>query len=147
MVADIYPVPLATLRIIEVKTRILIVIIILSTLGLVLALRQGGEPRYQKKPLSEWLERLRMDRTDAAALVAVRSIGTNAIPYLLEMVRYRPSEARIRLSRSANKLLAALGFRNRHFVTLLCCVTHKERSALSHSAQQLARRCRLSEVY
>src|ERR1700722_4378595 len=47
-----------------------------------------SEPSYQGKPLSAWLQEYRVDRMGSPdADEAVRHIGTNAIPALLQMLR------------------------------------------------------------
>jgi hypothetical protein len=50
------------------------------------------EPRYHDTPLSEWLSVYHAPTSPgdppSAADIAVRSIGTNALPYLLEWIRF-----------------------------------------------------------
>ena len=51
--------------------------------------RSAPEPRYQERPLSDWLVQLTDSDSQAErdrAAVAVRAIGTNAIPTLLQML-------------------------------------------------------------
>lgn len=47
------------------------------------------EPRYQGKPLSEWLAQIQQsdDRDARPAIAALRSMGDRAIPYLLDGIR------------------------------------------------------------
>jgi len=68
---------------------VLLVAIVLAAVGLVVALIPSKEPSYGGKRLSEWLtdpHPSMMDRRDA-----MRHIGTNAIPYLVEWIQYEPS--------------------------------------------------------
>jgi hypothetical protein len=58
--------------------------------------RTTTEPSFKQVPLSEWLTRSYRHRgTNEAAVAeathAIREIGTNALPYLLEGVRFQPS--------------------------------------------------------
>jgi hypothetical protein len=58
--------------------------------------RTRAEPRYAHRSLWEWLQRSYShpgtNETDVAeATHAIREIGTNALPYLLEGVRFQPS--------------------------------------------------------
>jgi HEAT repeat protein len=51
---------------------------------------QGQEPSYQGKPLSRWADDMTLDHSKAVrdqAQEAIRQIGTNAIPFLLEELR------------------------------------------------------------
>jgi hypothetical protein len=53
------------------------------------------EPRYKGRTLSYWLERSGnnavLDRPpDQEATTAIRTIGTNALPFLLRWIRYEP---------------------------------------------------------
>jgi hypothetical protein len=80
------------------KRRILLAALLVAVLGGVawLVLRPGEtEPVYQGKPLSVWLRSFDMgtakEEADVAA-DAVRHIGTNALPMLLEMIRSKDSK-------------------------------------------------------
>jgi HEAT repeat protein len=57
----------------------------------VLATLPNNEPEYEHKPLSYWLRAYELSRDDeprqAEVEHAIRQIGTNAIPYLLEHIR------------------------------------------------------------
>ncbi len=61
-------------------------------------LRMANQPRYQGKPLDYWFmeycrSSLRLDTDEARhqkAGTALREIGTNAVPYLLEMAHAKP---------------------------------------------------------
>src|SRR5258708_2430581 len=55
--------------------------------GLVWMLSRPSEPVYQGKPLSVWLKECNGWDTNQAAFVAVREIGTNAIPALLKTIQ------------------------------------------------------------
>lgn len=71
---------------------ILIALALLTGVSLAIFLTRSKQPNYQGKPLTVWLEayRLPRERNQAAweeADKAVRHIGTNAIPTLLQMLR------------------------------------------------------------
>src|SRR5712692_3461380 len=57
--------------------------------GLVWMLSRPAEPAYQGKPLSAWINEYngRPGDTNQAALVAIREMGTNAIPALLKIIK------------------------------------------------------------
>src|SRR4051794_6460497 len=63
-----------------------------------------AEPSFENKSLTEWLEELQTD--NPKALAAVQSIGTNAIPTLLKMLRSKQS----RLLRTAPDWTADLNW-------------------------------------
>ncbi len=80
------------------KRLILVAVPALAALGAavwVLFLRPEPEPVYQGRSLSIWVEQAsRSDQTDALgreASVAIRQIGTNGIPILLQWLRARDS--------------------------------------------------------
>jgi hypothetical protein len=61
------------------------------------------EPEYQGKKLSEWLDTYELDKSDGMASgagdKAIRSIGTNAIPFLVRCMETHPLSLKIRLAR------------------------------------------------
>jgi HEAT repeat protein len=67
---------------------ILVVLFIALAGGLVWMLSRPSEPLYQGKPLSAWINEYngRPGDTNQAALVAIREMGTNAIPTLLKIM-------------------------------------------------------------
>jgi len=77
---------------------------------LALVFRPVPEPRYGGKKLSEWVEELPgyapTGKSEAAQ--AVRHIGTNAIPFLLEWLRWEPSALRIKLQGPVDKMLTKI---------------------------------------
>ena len=72
------------------KQRILLLLAALAALCGVLALiiRPAPEPEYGGQNLSEWVIELVQPATSATAADAIRQIGTNALPYLVEWVGY-----------------------------------------------------------
>src|SRR5260370_33389603 len=56
--------------------------------GLVWVLSRPAEPVYQRKPLSTWINEYngRPGDTNQAALLAIREMGTSAIPALLKII-------------------------------------------------------------
>ncbi len=76
------------------KRRIVFAILGLAILGglawMVLSPRVEPEPVYQGKPLSAWLELFDYNRTVQqfeATQTAIRNMGTNAIPTMLQLLR------------------------------------------------------------
>jgi hypothetical protein len=106
----------------------LVVLLALGTIGMLSYVSRRNEPSFQGRTLSEWLsdiENARDDRAAEPANNAVRQIGTNAIPYLLGMMRAEDSKLketfntlvtkahiyRLRISDAGEKhLRALLGF-------------------------------------
>lgn len=87
-------------------------LIVVGTVGwnLTCEREQVPEPVYEGKPLSEWLLRfppsaraLNSDFTEGRIL-AIRSIGTNAVPWLLKWVRFQPQTWRTNLAAGAARL-------------------------------------------
>jgi hypothetical protein len=77
--------------------------------------QQPREPNYQGRSLSSWLEDFSDDsdegfNTNSPASVAVRSMGTNTIPFLLEILSYAESTARKKLRKLAEKSPIPLTF-------------------------------------
>jgi HEAT repeat protein len=73
----------------------LVLVLALAAIGVVLYASRTNEPSYQGRALSQWLreiERAPDDRETEPAKDAVRQIGTNAIPYLLGMMRAEDSK-------------------------------------------------------
>jgi HEAT repeat protein len=72
---------------------------------------RGREPEFEGKPLTHWLQLYRGHEANPglaeAASKAVRSIGTNAVPALLEMLRDTESPAASKLRALAIKLRLA----------------------------------------
>jgi HEAT repeat protein len=64
--------------------------IALCFLAFTLAFARGAEPTYEHKPLSTWLKAFEDAQSDSSderrAKDAVRAIGTNAVPHLLQML-------------------------------------------------------------
>src|SRR5687767_14445402 len=73
---------------------LVLVIVLVCLLGLALLSRR--EPTYQGKPLSEWAQQYGSNHWGGAnravaqeAELAIRQIGTNGIPFLLDLIRTR----------------------------------------------------------
>jgi HEAT repeat protein len=66
------------------------------TLALLATRRTTDEPSYQDKRLSEWVSLLKDNNSDSFDVtgnqiqLAIQSMGTNALPYLLECISYEP---------------------------------------------------------
>jgi hypothetical protein len=78
------------------KTLLVLVGCVLAAAALVPLFTRDGEPRYQGRPLSEWLVIYSQSRTTQnspgrdEAVQAIRSIGTNGLPYLTKWIRHEP---------------------------------------------------------
>ena len=73
-----------------------IVILLCCSLVVIAAcrlLRRDSEPFYRGHSLSEWVASYD-DDSNAVAAEAIRHIGTNAIPWLLQWIRYEPANNR-----------------------------------------------------
>src|SRR5207247_1668570 len=77
---------------------------------LLLALLRPREPVHQGKTLSEWLENLDKEMpnsnyvgTNGPAATAIQQIGTNAIPYLRQMLNARDSRLKAKLITLSSK--------------------------------------------
>jgi HEAT repeats len=72
--------------------RHLLILLIVGILGLGLAMifSPSREPRYQDRTLSQWIQvyTSSLPQTNQEAAAAIRHIGTNALPYLVEWIRY-----------------------------------------------------------
>ena len=84
---------------IATKRHILLAVLAVAAVGVLewLVLREPPEPVYQGKPLSVWLKSFDIGTSQEEADVAadaVRHIGTNALPMLLEMIRSKDRNSR-----------------------------------------------------
>jgi len=65
-----------------------------------------SEPRFNGRPLRSWVDELgsndAQDRSNATE--AIRHIGTNGLPCLLEWIRYEPPDWKLQLHRAAGRL-------------------------------------------
>lgn len=77
---------------------VLMGIVVVGLVALGITLIADREPEYQGKPLSYWLEKLPLDPPHdppgIEAQLAVRAIGTNALPYLLRAITSQDSQVR-----------------------------------------------------
>jgi hypothetical protein len=79
------------------RRRILIVAAVCALVGVGVAVLWPGsrkEPEYQGKKLSEWLYPNFSATGFEAATNAVRAVGTNALPWMLEGIAYEPTRFR-----------------------------------------------------
>src|SRR5262245_39399390 len=68
--------------------------------GIATMLLCPGEPVFQGKPLSHWVEELRVSWQgpgSAKAEAAIRAIGTNALPYLVSALKAKDSRLKLEL--------------------------------------------------
>src|SRR5579871_634069 len=94
------------------RWRIILIVFALLVVGvLVVCLSKPSEPSYQGRKLSEWLADcvpmghsnqvpiMKPYETRQAAETAVKEIGTNAIPYLLHLLKSEDSTLKTNLSK------------------------------------------------
>jgi hypothetical protein len=89
----------------------LLITLLIAAVGFVswLLLRQPSEPVYQGKPLSHWCEQFVNtlskpdNQSQEQAGIAIRTIGTNAIPTLLLMLQAEDSKIKLKLIQLAQK--------------------------------------------
>lgn len=81
---------------------VIVLLVLIATSGM-LMLILSNEPMYQARPLSHWLEVYSDPDVSAGEKIearnAVLSIGTNALPYLLEAIRRESPDWRRKLRR------------------------------------------------
>lgn len=69
------------------------VLIALFAIGIIISL--GPEqPEHEGKPLSEWIDDIVDGNNTEAAGIAIRNMGTNAIPFLINMLSSRDSKGK-----------------------------------------------------
>src|SRR5262245_12508774 len=74
------------------RQRPIVSFLILATCGSVLAVliaTSSDEPRYNGRKYRDWVPLI--DQTNATAEKAIRDVGTNGIPVLLELIEHGPS--------------------------------------------------------
>jgi len=77
------------------KWRLWLIAVLALAIGLLLYASRTNEPSYQGRALSRWLSDIEKSNDDLEAepaMKAVRQMGTNAIPYLLDMMRAEDSK-------------------------------------------------------
>jgi hypothetical protein len=72
------------------KRALLLAVCLLLATALVALLARDSEPHYQGRSLSKWLVVYRNYSGSREAEQAIRTIGTNALPYLLQWIRQEP---------------------------------------------------------
>lgn len=79
--------------------RIVLLVAVLGGFAWMLVGSRPGEPVYQGRTLSLWVQQYSTNRwpTDKQAASAIQHIGSNAIPILLEMLTTRESSFRMKL--------------------------------------------------
>jgi hypothetical protein len=77
--------------------------------------KDSDEPSFEGRRLSEWLEDLGFDSDSTNALAAVHAMGTNAVPYLIRHLSWKPNRSRYFLFYGANKVRATLHLRKKPF--------------------------------
>jgi len=117
------------------KRRIYLTLLLLAGAGLVGLIvvwvfrsGDGAEPVYKGKKLSQWVlelppEPITYGRSDAE--VALREIGTNALPYLLKWIGYEPAPWRLKIYEIAGKVLSrgsSILFQDRKMLRASCVV-------------------------
>jgi hypothetical protein len=107
MKADASP-NLASPRQKNCRKPILVLVLVGTILGCLLLTvwcAPSREPSYQGKSLSKWIDALIEKSQESHAGAAIRAMGTNAVPHLLQGLSHSYSPGRERLYRTANFLL------------------------------------------
>src|SRR6266404_1973707 len=89
---------------------ILAVLVVAGVLVAVFVTRER-EPEYRGKRLSEWVRNYGMfdpTRDIRETDEAIRHIGSNAVPFLLDWIRYEPPAWKAKLYNTVNSLLEKL---------------------------------------
>ena len=84
---------------------LLLVALLLVSGAVIYFVMPPSQPTYQGKRLDVWLDDLVAKQDDPQATAAVRAIGTNAIPYLVENIAAPFSERKQRFYYGLDKLL------------------------------------------
>jgi hypothetical protein len=81
------------------RKRIAIVVVAVTILGLLFCSLRPTEPEYEGKSLTTWLRSYEPDGEEMPAQVqhAIRQMGTNALPRLLEVLQRQPFVAKQRI--------------------------------------------------
>jgi hypothetical protein len=93
---------------------ILIVLCVFLAAGFGWLLLKPSEPVYKGKTLSEWLEEAShsdyfgYEDTTPESVLAIRRIGTNALPYLVKMAAYKDTRSQQFLDEFYSKLISLL---------------------------------------
>ena len=72
------------------STKIGLFVLLIAVVSFTVILLTPGEPAYEGKTLSEWLDQIDLDAridTNSPAAKAIRHMGTNAVPHLLELMQ------------------------------------------------------------
>src|SRR5580765_1343386 len=110
----------------------LVILAVAGVVGLIVAgavrERDSAEPVYKGRKLSEWVMELPPEPTTygrSEAEVALREIGTNALPYLLKWISYEPAPWRLKIYEIAGKVLTRgpnVLFQDRKMLRASCVV-------------------------
>lgn len=104
----------------ETRRKFLILAAAVLLLGIVLfaAVRYHREPSYEGKTLSEWLTSglYWNDGVPEVEAVAIRAMGTNVIPFLLDWIQYQPRDWNGKVDKFSLRFLG-LNFFERHQIS------------------------------
>lgn len=93
-------------------------ICLVGAIFFVFRVTKSPEPSYQGRSLSSWLEDFSGEgpNTNSPAGIAVRSMGTNAIPFLLDILSYEESPTRKSFRKLAEKSPIPLTFLGKNYM-------------------------------
>src|ERR1043165_5624744 len=82
------------------RRKTILLVLAIVAVAFAYSLLRSREPSYHGKRLSYWLRQLQSFQGDypAEAMTAIRSIGTNAIPFLLEDLEAKDSEWKVKMN-------------------------------------------------
>jgi hypothetical protein len=96
------------------RKRLILLACGILALAVLWQLLRDREPSYQGRTLSEWIDQTRQDGVEneiEEARIAIRAIGTNAIPTILKWISYEPSASRDRIAALVERLSPKLATR------------------------------------
>ncbi|MEY2410654.1 MAG: hypothetical protein QOF48_3324 [Verrucomicrobiota bacterium] len=132
------------------RRRLLLLLVVLILGGIIFATRRSGppEPEYQGRKLSAWIDGVRhsyYNGFDTNALLAVRAIGSNAVPWLLSELDARDGVLQSKFNDFAARrgrafrLSTSADIRQRRAVDGLCYIGPRARGAIPELVQRIGR--------
>lgn len=83
--------------------------------------RQSAEPSYQGQSLSSWLEEFRIygPETNSPPAVAINQMGTNTIPYLLDILSYQESSLKKKIRKTTENHIGRVSFLQMNYMRFI----------------------------
>jgi hypothetical protein len=82
----------------------------LSVTFVLITVRLAGprQPTYKGRTLTNWVRGMNTDDFSAERIIALRAMGTNATPFLLQWMRYETPSWKVKVFKVTNRVLAIL---------------------------------------